>query len=226
METANAAEIIRDTRTRFLDSLFERHPSISVSYEGQVKEGGTTGMSVVRGFMLGLVGVFLLLSFLFGGYAEPVVVMAAIPLGLIGVIWGHLLMGLDLSMPSMVGFASLAGVVINDSILLIYFIRIQRRQGRDAVEAAKLASRQRFRAVLLTSLTTVAGLTPLLAEGSLQAQVLKPLVTSLAFGLVTSTLLVLFVVPVIYAILDDFGLIGKVENESPAGTAAPTSAAE
>ena len=226
MEIANAAEIIRDTKTRFLDSLFKRHPSISVTYEGQVKEGGTTGMSVVQGFMLGLVGVFLLLSFLFSSYAEPVVVMTAIPLGLIGVIWGHLLMGLDLSMPSMVGFASLAGIVINDSILLIYFIRIQRRQGRDAVEAAKLASRQRFRAVLLTSLTTVAGLSPLLAEGSLQAQVLKPLVTSLAFGLVASTLLVLFVVPVIYAILDDFGLIGKVENESPAGAAAPTSAAE
>jgi multidrug efflux pump subunit AcrB len=226
METANAAEIIRDTRERFMGGLFKRHPSISVTYEGQVKEGGTTGMSVVRGFMLGLIGVFLLLSFLFSNYAEPIVVMSVIPLGLIGVIWGHLLMGLDLSMPSMVGFASLAGIVINDSILLIYFIDIQRRQGRNAVEAAKIASRQRFRAVLLTSLTTVAGLTPLLAEGSLQAQVLKPLVTSLAFGLVASTLLVLFVVPVLYAILDDFGLSGKVENESLTGAPARTSSAE
>lgn len=216
-DVANVNEIIEDTRRRFLDGFLERHPSVRVSLEGQVKEGETTGRSMRRGFLLGLVGVFLLLSFLFGSYIEPLVVMAAIPLGLIGVIWGHLAMGLDLSMPSMLGFASLAGVVVNDSILLVYFIKARRRAGQAVPDAARMASRQRFRAVLLTSLTTIMGLLPLMTEQSLQAQVLIPLVTSLAFGLASATLLVLLVVPSLYAILDDFGLCAKVEAEPEDG---------
>jgi multidrug efflux pump subunit AcrB len=132
--------------------------------------------------------------------------MAAIPLSLIGVIWGHLLLGLELSMPSVMGFASLAGVVVNDSILLVEFLKRRAREGLSIPEAAKRASRERFRAVLLTSLTTIAGLLPLLSEKSLQAQVLIPLVTSLVFGLLAATLLVLLVVPALFAILDDLGL--------------------
>ena len=208
---ANTAEIITDTRQRFLPGLFERHPSVSMSLKGQVKEGETTGASIRRGFGLGLIGVFLLLSYLFRSYTEPLVVMAAIPLGLIGVIWGHLAGGLDLSMPSLLGFASLSGVVVNDSILLVYFVKAHRRRGLPAPEAASKASRERFRSVLLTSLTTIMGLLPLLTEQSLQAQVLKPLVTAISFGLASSTVLVLVVVPVIYTILDDFGLTAKVE---------------
>jgi multidrug efflux pump subunit AcrB len=114
-------------------------------------------------------------------------------------------MGQELSMPSMIGYASLAGIVVNDSILLVTFIKIRAREGLDVVEAARAASRGRFRPVLLTSLTTVAGLLPLLFERSLQAQILVPLITSLAFGLLASTILVLIVVPSLYAILDDFG---------------------
>ncbi len=208
----NVAEIIGDTRARFLDDLLENHPNVSLSYEGQVKEGATTGQSVIKGFALGLIGVFLLLCFLFKSYLEPLIIMSVIPLGLIGVVWGHLLMGLDLSMPSIVGFASLAGVVVNDSILLVHFIKIRRSQGISPVEAAKIASRERFRAVLLTSLTTIAGLLPLMLEQSLQAQVLVPLVTSLSFGLIASTALVLFVVPVLYSIFDDFGWTAAIEN--------------
>jgi multidrug efflux pump subunit AcrB len=152
------------------------------------------------------VGIFILLSFLFRSYIEPVVVLLAIPLAFIGVVWGHLAMGLELSMPSMMGFASLAGVVVNDSILLVEFLKLRVREGLCIPEAAKLASRQRFRAVLLTSLTTIAGLLPLLFERSLQAQVLIPLITSLVFGLLTTTVLVLLVVPAVFAILDDLGL--------------------
>ncbi|MBT4934011.1 MAG: efflux RND transporter permease subunit [Rhodospirillaceae bacterium] len=201
----NVAEIIRDTRSRFLDNLLTEHPGVSISYEGQVKEGATTGKSIIKGFGLGLIGVFLLLCFLFKSYIEPIIVMSIIPLGLIGVIWGHLLMGLDLSMPSIIGYASLAGVVVNDSILLVHFIKIRRAEGKSSVDAAQTASRERFRAVLLTSLTTIAGLLPLMLEQSLQAQILIPLVTSLSFGLLASTGLVLIVVPVLYAIFDDFG---------------------
>ncbi|MEE8544502.1 MAG: efflux RND transporter permease subunit [Alphaproteobacteria bacterium] len=202
----NANEIIADTRERFLPGFRERHPGVEVSFEGQAKESATAGGSLRRGFLLGLVGVFLLLSFVFRSYVEPLIVMVAIPFAAIGVVWGHLLMGLELSMPSVVGFVALAGVVVNDSILLVEFIKRHQRAGKSAHEAAAIASRERFRAVLLTSLTTIAGLLPLLTERSLQAQVLTPLVTSLVFGLLASTVLVLLVVPALYTILEDFGL--------------------
>jgi len=205
-ERANINEIMRHMKSNFLGGFISRHPNITMSLEGQIKEGGETGQSIIRGFMLGLIGVFLLLSFQFRSYIEPIVVLAAIPLGFIGVIWGHVVMGLDLSMPSILGFASLSGVVVNDSILLVHFVKIRRAEGMSTHDAACRASRERFRAVLLTSLTTIAGLLPLLTETSLQAQVLIPLVTSLGFGLMASTLLVLFIVPVLYTILDDFGL--------------------
>ncbi len=106
----------------------------------------------------------------------------------------------------MLGFVALAGVVVNDTILLVNFIKHYHGNTQSVAEAAPLASRARFRAILLTSLTTIVGLLPLLTETSLQAQILIPLVTSLAFGLMATTLLVLFLVPAIYSILDDFGL--------------------
>ena len=109
-------------------------------------------------------------------------------------------------MPSMLGFVALSGVVVNDSILLVNFIKSRLKPGGTVAQAATEASRARFRAIFLTSVTTVFGMLPMLLETSLQAQVLVPLVTSLVFGLMASTLLVLFVVPAIYAILDDFGL--------------------
>ena len=202
----NTGEIIADTRERFLSELKQHYPSVKVSLEGESKEAATSGGSLIRGFMLGLLGIFVLLAFQFRSYVEPFVIMAVIPLALIGVVWGHLVMGLNLSMPSMVGFISLAGIVVNDSILLVEFLKRHTREGLVTPEAAKLASRERFRAVLLTSLTTIAGLLPLLAERSLQAQVLIPLVTSITFGLLVTTLLVLLVVPALFSILDDFGL--------------------
>ena len=116
-------------------------------------------------------------------------------------------------MPSMVGFVSLAGVVVNNSIVLVTFVKIHRSRGESAVAASCRAARQRFRAILLTSLTTVAGVLPLLTETSLQAQVLVPLVTSLAFGLAAATFQVLFLVPALYSILDDYGLTAEVEAE-------------
>ena len=209
-ELANAGEIIADTRTRFLPELLARYPGLSVELEGQTRELAASGASLQRNFLIGLGAIFILLSFLFRSYIEPLVVMAAIPVGLVGVVIGHLALGLELSMPSMVGFVSLAGVVVNNAIVLVAFIKIHRRGGESAAVAACRAARQRFRAILLTSLTTVAGVLPLLTETSLQAQVLVPLVTSLAFGLAAATFQVLFLVPALYAILDDFGLTANV----------------
>jgi multidrug efflux pump subunit AcrB len=203
---ANANEILRDTGETFFPELARKYPGVSASLQGQNKEAQTTQRSMVSGFILGLIGVYLLLSFQFQSYVEPLIVMIIIPFALAGAITGHLLLGLDFTMPSMLGFVALSGVVVNDSILLVNFIKHYHGDTQSVAEAAPLASRARFRAILLTSLTTIVGLLPILAETSLQAQVLIPLVTSLAFGLMATTVLVLFLVPAMYSILDDFGL--------------------
>jgi len=202
---ANANELIGDTSKRFLPELQQRYPGIEISLQGQNKETGTTQKSMMRGFIIGLIGVFILLSFQFKSYLEPIVVMLAIPLSLVGVIWGHVFMGLDLTMPSMLGFVSLAGVVVNNSILLVVFTKVRHAEGMALEKAASMASRGRFRAIFLTSVTTVVGLLPMLSETSMQAQILIPLVTSLAFGMIASTVMVLFVIPAVYTILDDLG---------------------
>ncbi|NOY42047.1 MAG: efflux RND transporter permease subunit [Planctomycetes bacterium] len=205
IRVANTANIVGLLKNQFVPELQKKYPGVRFAFEGEAKETATTQQSMLRAMFVGLIGVFGLLSFQFRSYLEPLTVMLAIPLALIGVLWGHLLMGVDVSMPSMLGFASLAGIVVNDSILLVLFLKMQRDAGNDVLEACRKASRLRFRAILLTSLTTVAGLLPLLAERSLQAQVLIPLAISIAFGLMASTVLVLFVVPCLYAIFSDLG---------------------
>jgi hydrophobic/amphiphilic exporter-1 (mainly G- bacteria), HAE1 family len=216
---ANANDIIQDTLSRFAPELSERFPGVNLKLGGQADDAGETGASLLRGFVIGLIGIFLLLSFVFRSYLEPVVVMMTIPLALIGVVWGHLLMGLDLSMPSMVGLASLAGIVVNNAILLVAFIKLNHGQGMAIAEAAMQASRDRFRPVVLTTMTTVAGLVPLLLETSMQAQVLIPLVASLAFGISTAAALILVFVPAVYTVLDDMGLTTVSEDRPVEGRA-------
>jgi len=201
----NTAAVLADLKKQFLPQFQTQYPQIRISMEGEVKEGATTQNSMMIAFVAGLFGVFVLLSVQFKSYIEPLAVMMAIPLALIGVIWGHMLMGLNLTLPSMMGFVSLAGIVVNDSILLVEFIKLRSREGLSVHEAAAKASHDRFRAVLITSLTTIAGMTPLLFESSLQAQILIPLAASIVFGIATSTLLVLFFIPCFYTILEDFG---------------------
>jgi multidrug efflux pump subunit AcrB len=203
---ANANEILADVKVDFVPGFLERHPGVQVSLGGQAQEGAKTQSSMMKAFSVGVFAIFVLLSFQFRSYLEPVVVILAIPLALTGVIWGHLLMGLKISMPSILGFVSLAGVAVNDSILLVEFLKRRAAAGESWDEAATGASKARFRAVLLTSLTTIMGLVPLLSERSLQAQVLVPLANSLVFGLLASTVLILLVIPALYAILGDLGL--------------------
>ena len=223
-QVANASEVVADTRARLLPDLAARYPEITVEFGGSAREGSTLGASLAQNFLVGLAAIYLLLSFQFRSYVEPLVVMASIPVGLVGVVAGHLALGLELSMPSIVGFVSLAGVVVNNAIVLVAFIKLHRRRGESAAEGARRAARQRFRAILLTSLTTVAGVLPLLMETSLQAQVLIPLVASLAFGLAAATFQILFLVPALYAILDDLGLTEEVAPAPPVEPAAPAPA--
>ncbi|MHC4408129.1 MAG: efflux RND transporter permease subunit [Planctomycetota bacterium] len=202
---ANTAEVMGMFSEQMIPGMRER--GFEVSLEGEMSEGAQTQKSMMMALLIGMIGVFVLLSFQFRSYLEPITVMLAIPFALIGVIWGHWAMGLALTMPSIMGFASLAGVVVNDSILLVAFLKRRRRAGQPIDEAARSASRDRFRAILITSMTTVAGLLPLLAETSLQAQILIPLAASIVFGLMASTVLVLFVVPSVYVILGDLKLL-------------------
>jgi multidrug efflux pump subunit AcrB len=213
----------RELLARFTDELLPilkaSHPGIRISMTGEIEEANKTIGSMLSGLLIGLMGIFGLLSFQFRSYIEPITVMLAVPMALIGVVWGHVIMMYPISLTSMFGFVALAGIVVNDSLLLIVFLKKRRKQlvmqyseSRKAlaiatVDAAAQAGRLRFRAVILTSSTTIAGLTPLLFERSLQAQVLIPMVISIVYGLLASTVLVLLVIPCFFAVLNDLNLI-------------------
>ena len=213
-EVNNTQAIFQDLQKTFLPEFKQQYPDISIQFEGEVKEGPLTRNSMKKSMLMGLIGIFALLSLQFRSYSEPILVMANIPLAFIGVIFGHLIMGLDITMPSLLGFVSLAGIVVNDSILLVEFVKQHINTGMTPDQAAAKASSERFRAVVLTSLTTIVGLTPLLFEQSPQAQILIPLATSIVFGILSSTLLVLFVVPCLYTILEDLGMVQIKSNSA------------
>jgi multidrug efflux pump subunit AcrB len=152
------------------------------------------------GLLVALIAMFVLLTVEFRSYLQPLMIMAIIPFGVIGAIWGHFLLGIELTMFSLFGIVALTGVVVNDAIVLIDFINLRVREGLPLKEALVTACTGRLRPVFLTSVTTIAGLLPILLERSFQAQIVIPMATSLAFGLLASTLLVLFLVPSLYYI--------------------------
>ena len=145
-----------------------------------------------------MMAMYLLLVFEFSSYLQPLIILAIVPFGLVGAIFGLAFMGLPLTLFSMFGMVTLAGVVVNDSIVMVDFINQCIRAGMPVKETLMTAGSRRLRAVFLTSVTTIAGLLPMLSEKSLQAQALIPMATSLAFGLLASTCLVLLVVPFLY----------------------------
>ncbi len=209
---ANTSQVLQHVEEEYFPKLQAKYPQLKPGFEGEVKNGAITRQSMLKGFLMGFAGMFLLLSLQFKNYREPAIVMVAIPLALIGVIWGHMLMGLDMTMPSLVGFVSLSGIVVNNSILMVEFVKYRVREGYSLHEAASRAVRDRFRAILLTSITTIAGMLPLLFETSKQAQVLIPLVTSIVFGLIASTLLILLILPALYTIMEDIGYVAMTEQ--------------
>jgi multidrug efflux pump subunit AcrB len=208
-DIANSRELMAALRADFLPELAERHPEINVVVVGEAKDTATTGASLMRNLAMGFIGVWLILAFQFRSFIQPIAVFVAIPLGVIGMMWGHLALGMQLSLPSFVGLATLAGVVVNNSILLVEFIKRHFENGDDLLEAGVLAVRDRFRAIFLTSVTTVVGLGPLLFEQSTQAQFLRPIVASLAFGLTGATFLALFITPAAYLVLHDLRLVRR-----------------
>lgn len=205
---ANANEILNDVTNTYLPVLMAKYPGLSYSLEGEQRQQMESLGSLGRGFAFALLMIYVLLAIPFKSYIQPVIVMSAIPFGLVGAVWGHILMGLSLTFLSMFGIVALAGVVVNDSLVLVDFINRGRESGEPLEKIIRIAGIARFRAVLLTSLTTFAGLSPLLLEKSLQAQFLIPMAVSLGFGVVFATVITLMLVPVGYRILEDFKAIG------------------
>jgi multidrug efflux pump subunit AcrB len=202
-QVANAREIMLQFYKDFVPKMAQKYPEVSFASQGQDKESADTGSSLLTYFALGIIGVYLILVFLFKSFVQPFAVLLAIPMAWIGVVWGHLGLGIDLTIPSLVGFATLAGIVVNDNILLVTFVKDKVAEGQELRQACKLAIHDRFRAIVITSLTTFAGLLPLLTETSTQAQFLIPLIASIAFGLVNATLLAAVVVSCVLLILND-----------------------
>jgi multidrug efflux pump subunit AcrB len=202
-ETANAAEIVSDLKASFLPELAARYPGVSFGMEGEEKRREESVNSLWRGYILALMGMYLLLATQFRSYVQPVAIMLAIPFGLVGAIIGHLLLGLDITLMSLFGIVALSGIVVNDSLILIDFINRAIRDGMPLEEAVQASGKARFRPVILTSLTTIAGLMPLLLERSFQAQFLIPMAVSISFGLLVATGLTLLLVPALYLIIND-----------------------
>jgi len=196
---ANAGAVIAEFKKTKLKEL-EKHPSLSIRWEGEQEQQKESMTSLMIGFCVAIIGMFLLLTIEFRSYFQPLMILGIIPFGLVGAIWGHVVMEIDMTLFSVFGMVALTGVVVNDSIVLIDFINARVEEGMPLRKAILEAGRRRFRPVLLTSLTTIAGLLPLLTERSFQAQILVPMATSLSFGLMLATFMVLFLIPCYYVI--------------------------
>ena len=195
----NANNIIDDLKQDFLPDLTQRY-GVKAGFEGRAEDQAETIKEMKQGLMLALILIYLILAWVFSSYGWPLVVMAAIPFGLIGALFGHAVMGIDLTILSLFGIFGLSGIVVNDSIILVTFYKQLREQGMATTEAIIEAASHRLRAVLLTSLTTIGGLTPLLFETSRQAQFLIPMAVSISFGLMFATVLVLLVIPALLSV--------------------------
>jgi multidrug efflux pump subunit AcrB len=208
-ESANANEIIAQIRQRELPQLLADIPALAYSLGGEQERQAEALGALWMGFGLALIVMFSTLAIVFKSYAQPILVMSAIPFGMVGAVWGHVAMGwflwdhVSLSMMSMMGVIALSGVVVNDSLLLIVSINRFREEGMGLWEAVVSGAARRFRPILLTSLTTFFGLAPMIIERSVQARFLVPMAVSLGFGVLAATMIMLLIVPCSYLILDD-----------------------
>lgn len=205
----NPNRILAQLEATTLPELMDKY-GFSYSLEGQRANQSETFSDMLLGMMIGLIAIYIVLAWVFSSYGWPLVVMMAIPFGLIGAVMGHWWMGLDMTILSLFGFFGLSGIVVNDSIILVSFYKRLREEGMAINDALEEASVQRVRAVLLTSLTTIGGLTPLLFETSLQAQFLIPMAAAIAFGLMFSTLLILLVIPAILSLYE--GVLQRMQK--------------
>ena len=220
---ANAAVILRQLSQDELPTLQNENPGLSIRVRGESEETSESIESMIRGAIIGGVAIFIVLSFTFRSYIEPVIVLLALPPGVIGVIVGHWWLGMDISMISLIGLISLAGILVNDSIVMVEFIKLRLAEGTDPQLAFSRAGRDRFRAVVLTTATTCMGLLPMLLETSMQATIFKGLVVAIMFGELFSTAMILVLIPCSYSILNQYGLISKTSGPRSESSLTPVS---
>ena len=222
---ATTGDVIADLQAGVLPKILLEHPGLQHTFEGQQAEQRDTMSGLARGFSLALVMIYALLAVPLRSYVQPLIIMIAIPFGLVGAIAGHMILGLDLTILSMFGLVALTGVVINDGLVMVDFINRHRRPGEEPHHAARRAGVARFRPILLTSLTTFVGLAPLMMERSMQARFLIPMAVSLAFGVLFATFITLMLVPAGYMILEDLSALpAKLASRMRRGTARETPA--
>ncbi len=200
---ANANEISADLRRTVLPALSHDFPGLAFDFEGEQREQRESLGSLRLNFLVAQLAIFALLAIPFRSYSQPLIIMSAIPFGLVGAVLGHLVMGLNLTMLSMFGMVALTGVVVNDSLILIDLVNRERAAGATVDQAIRDSGERRFRPILLTTATTFLGLTPMIFETSMQAKFLIPMAVSLGYGIVFATAITLILVPTLYRILED-----------------------
>ena len=200
---ANAEETVQNLQDTVLTALIADYPALTYDLEGEDKERRESMGSMRQGFLLALFGIFALLAIPLRSYSQPLIIMAAIPFGMVGAVLGHGILGYNLSILSLFGLVALSGVAVNDSLLLIDQINRSRASGLPVWQAVQESGKRRFRPILLTSLTTFFGLTPMIFERSVQAQFLIPMAISLGYGILFATGITLLLIPCLYLILED-----------------------
>ncbi|MFO7965242.1 MAG: efflux RND transporter permease subunit [Desulfobacterales bacterium] len=213
-KVANANEVRAAVTADFMPNLVKRYPGLRYTLEGEGREQNESLGDISRGFMIALFGIYALLAVPFRSFSQPIVVMAAIPFGIVGAVVGHLTLGYNLSMMSLMGIVGLSGVVVNDSLVLIHRAnKIRSAENANSHDAIVKAGALRFRAIILTSLTTFAGLTPIMLEQSVQARFITPMAISLGFGVLFATFVTLFLIPCLYMMLEDgLNLAGRIRG--------------
>ena len=203
MPRSEAGTIQQSLTESVLPRLVERFPGLTYSFEGKQAESEEGVSALMTGLGIAVLGIFVLLAVPLRSYVQPVIIMTSIPFGIVGAVLGHLLMGYSFSLVSLFGIVALSGVVVNASLVLIDCANSKRRLGQSALTAIHQASLQRFRPILLTTVTTFGGLAPMIWETSRQARFLIPMALSLGFGIVFATFITLGIVPSLYMILED-----------------------
>jgi len=196
-------KIIADIEQNLLPALQKKYPGLRYEISGTADEEQKVAASMIVGFLLALFGIYALLAVPTRSYLQPLIIMGVIPFGMIGAIFGHWVLGYPLSMMSLMGVIALSGVVVNDSLILVDFVNNAIKTGTELNTAVIESATRRFRAILLTSLTTFAGLVPMLTERTIQAEQMVPMAISLAFGIVFATVITLLLIPCLYMILQD-----------------------
>jgi multidrug efflux pump subunit AcrB len=210
---ANANEISSDLRARALPALVREFPGLTFDFEGEQRQQKESLDSMKINFLVAQLAIFALLAIPFKSYSQPLIIMSAIPFGLVGAVFGHLVMGLDLTMLSMFGMVALTGVVVNDSLILVDLINRMREEGATVDRAIRESGERRFRPIMLTTATTFLGLTPMIFETSMQARFLIPMAVSLGYGIVFATAITLILIPTLYRILEDLKSWAGVSTE-------------